>query len=97
MSRETLADESTLFPVRRTPLYATSNFGAPGSNGSQGAVAFTAPNPPYGAMFTYHLKSTLRSRREQRQQAERTAARGARHLRRRGIHCGPRIGRMPSG
>jgi hypothetical protein len=80
MTRATLADESTLFPVRRTPLYAVSNFGAPGNNGSQGAGAFTAPNPPFGAMFTYYLRTTLRSRHEQRQQAERVLARRGRDV-----------------
>jgi photosystem II stability/assembly factor-like uncharacterized protein len=80
ITRETLADESTLFPVRRTPLYAPSNFGVPGSTGSQGGFAFTAPNPAFGAMFTYYLKSTLRGRREQRQQAERAASRQGRDV-----------------
>jgi hypothetical protein len=61
--------------VRRTPLYAPSNALSPGNNGSQGSGFFTAPNPPYGATFTYYLKSQVRSRREQRQQAERAAAR----------------------
>ena len=72
---KTLADEATLFPVRRTPLYAPSNTLSPGSNGSQGSGAFTAPNPPFGAVFTYYLKSPIRSRRELRQQAERVASR----------------------
>ena len=80
MTRETLAQDATLFPVRRTPLYTPSNFGAPGSNGSQGGGAFAASNPPFGAMFTYYLKSTLRSRREQRQQAERAASRQGRDV-----------------
>jgi hypothetical protein len=77
---KTLADESALFPVRRTPLYAPSNFVTPGSNGSQGANVYTAPNPPYGAMVTYFLRNTIRSRREQRQLAERAAARQGRDV-----------------
>ena len=80
MTRETLAEESALLPVRRTPLYAPSNALSPGSNGSQGSGFFTAPNPPYGAVFTYYLKNQLRSRREQRQQAERAAARQGRDV-----------------
>ena len=80
LTRETLAEQATLFPVRRTPLYAPSNFGVPGANGSHGGLAFTASNPPFGAMFTYYLKSTLRSRREQRQQADRAAARQGRDV-----------------
>jgi photosystem II stability/assembly factor-like uncharacterized protein len=80
MSRETLAEEATLFPVRRTPLYSPSNFGVPGANGSQGSGAFAAANPPFGATFTYYLKNQIRSRREQRQQAERAAARQGRDV-----------------
>src|SRR5690348_7230726 len=80
ITRETLAEDGLLFPVRRTPLYAQSTFGAPGSNGSHGSGMFTAANPPYGAMFTYYLKSTIRSRRELRQQAERAAARQGRDV-----------------
>jgi photosystem II stability/assembly factor-like uncharacterized protein len=80
LTAKTLADESALFPVRRTPLYVPSNFVTPGSNGSQGSDVYTAPNPPYGAMFTYYLRSTIRSRREQRQLAERTAARQGRDI-----------------
>src|SRR4029079_1539911 len=76
----TLADESALFPVRRTPLYAPSNFVTPGSNGSQGSDVYTAPNPPYGAMFTYYLRNTIRTRREQRQLAERATARQGRDV-----------------
>src|SRR5262249_16307652 len=34
-----------------------------------------APNPPYGATITYYLKDPIRSKRQQRQQAEREAAR----------------------
>ena len=80
MTSETLADAAALFPVRRAPLYAPSNFGAPGGNGSQGSGSYIASNPPFGAMFTYYLKSTIRSRREQRQQAERAAARQGRDV-----------------
>jgi hypothetical protein len=80
MTRQTLAEESALFPVRRTPLYAPSNFVTPGANGSQGSDVYTAPNPPYGAMFTYFLKSTIHSRREERQLAERTATRQGRDI-----------------
>jgi hypothetical protein len=44
-------------------------------SGSQGASFFTSPNPPYGATITYYLKEPIRTKRQQRQQAEREAAR----------------------
>jgi len=77
---QTLAADATLFPVRRTPLYVPANTLSPGSNGSQGTNFFTAQNPTYGAVFTYYLRNQLRSRRDQRQQAERGAARQGRDI-----------------
>lgn len=37
----------------------------------QGASAFTAPNPPVGATFTYYLKNEYKSRKDLRKEAER--------------------------
>ena len=70
-----LAQDAALLPVRRAPMYTQSNLFAPGSTGWQGGDIFTASNPPFGATFTYTLKSEIRTRRAQRQAAERTAAR----------------------
>ncbi|MEJ2085382.1 MAG: hypothetical protein P8Y44_06855, partial [Acidobacteriota bacterium] len=36
----------------------------------QGDAFFTAPNPPFGAVFTYHLAQTLEERRESRRGRE---------------------------
>jgi hypothetical protein len=80
MTRETLAEEAALLPVRRTPLYGPAATLSAGSNGSQGSNAFAAPNPQYGAVFTYYLRNQIRSRRELRQQAERAAARQGRDV-----------------
>jgi hypothetical protein len=38
--------------------------------GSQGHSYYRAPNPPFGAVFTYYLKDGLQSREEIRQEAE---------------------------
>jgi hypothetical protein len=70
-----LASEGALFPVRRTPLYVPSSAFAGGVAGWLGGSFFQTPNPPFGATFTYSLKSDVRSRRAQRQAAERAAAR----------------------
>jgi len=70
-----LASEGALFPVRRTPLYVPSSVFAGGVAGWLGGSFFQTPNPPFGATFTYSLKSDLRTRRAQRQAAERTTAR----------------------
>ncbi len=70
-----LASDAALLPVRRVPLYLQSNVFAGGVNGWAGGGFWEAPNPPFGATFTYFLKSDLRTRRAQRQLAERTTAR----------------------
>ena len=37
-----------------------------------GDAFFTAPNPPFGAAFTYYLKESLRTRKQQRQETEKS-------------------------
>jgi photosystem II stability/assembly factor-like uncharacterized protein len=69
---ETLAQESNLFPVKNALMYVRSSVNL---SGSQGASFFTAPNPPYGATITYYMKEPIRTKRQQRQQAEAQAAR----------------------
>lgn len=69
---ETLAQESQLFPAPDALMYVRSNINL---SGSQGASFFTAPNPPYGATITYYVKDRIQTKRQQRQQAEREAAR----------------------
>ncbi len=69
---DVLAQESNLFQVKDALMYVRS---AINLAGSQGASFYTAPNPPYGATITYYLKDALRTKRQQRQQAEREAVR----------------------
>lgn len=67
---ERLAEEASLFPVRRAPAYAPgSPIGGKG-NGFLGETHFHAPDPPFGAVFTYHLAEKLQTRKERRQEAE---------------------------
>ncbi len=63
-------NEATLFPTRDADLFVErAQYGLPGKS-FQGGSFFTAPNPPFGAVFTYYLKEELKSRRKQRQEAE---------------------------
>ena len=39
----------------------------------QGESLYTAPNPPFGAVFTYYLKDELKTRKKARQDAEKEA------------------------
>src|SRR6266849_2840005 len=62
MSPAIAANETALFPPRDAELYVErAQFGLPGKS-FQGGAFFTAPNPPFGAVFTYYLKDELKSR-----------------------------------
>ena len=64
---------SMTFPVKRTyGFIPASPLGGRGK-GSLGEAFFTAPNPPFGAVVTYYLKEGTRTRKQQRQAAERDA------------------------
>ena len=66
----TLKEPAVIFPVKTARIHSfTSALGYRGS-GFQGAGFFTAPNPPYGAVFTYRLREGLETLKEQRQAAE---------------------------
>jgi photosystem II stability/assembly factor-like uncharacterized protein len=66
--------EASLFPVRDALLYIEGdkwNSGqALGTVGASGSAFFTAPNPPFGAVFTYYLRDGLKSSRDLRREAE---------------------------
>ncbi len=65
------AEAGHLFPVKPTWLYAEKSYYAYGPKGFMGASYFEAPNPAFGAVFTYHLSEGLKSLKEQRREAER--------------------------
>ncbi|MCA1622659.1 MAG: glycosyl hydrolase [Acidobacteria bacterium] len=70
ISTEALNKTSALFPVKDALMYIRSN--AP-FTGFQGASFYLAPNPPYGATFTYYLKDAPKTLKQKRQEAEREA------------------------
>jgi hypothetical protein len=73
INEQTLAQSAMLFPVKAAPLYVESSpLGLPGGS-FQGHNNFMAPNPPYGAVFTYYLKDAIESHRTQRQKVEAAA------------------------
>jgi hypothetical protein len=55
-----LAEEARLFPLRDAYAYNVTGF-APAGTAGIGPLSgnWTAPNPPYGAVFTYHVKQAL--------------------------------------
>ncbi len=70
VSEEVLAREAALFPVRQAWWYIERTPLGMGERADQGAGYFVAPNPPFGAVFTYHLAQDLRSREEARRERE---------------------------
>jgi photosystem II stability/assembly factor-like uncharacterized protein len=71
---ETLAAEATLFPVKRASMYVPATPIGWGEKGSMGDAYYTAPNPPFGAVFTAHLKEGYPTKRDLRRKEERKAA-----------------------
>jgi hypothetical protein len=72
---ETLRSECHLFPVRDALQYIpTRQYGGQGKAFLGGAF-YTADNPPFGATFTYHLKESIKTKKQKRRDAERAARR----------------------
>ncbi|HYL78231.1 MAG TPA: glycosyl hydrolase [Bryobacteraceae bacterium] len=72
---EMLKQESAVFPVRNALSYIPAQPLGSAGKGFQGEQFYSAPNPAFGADITYYLKDGLRTRRQERQQRERDAAR----------------------
>ncbi len=73
VTAEMLQNDTVLFPVRRAHWYVQRrplSCARTGCVDSQGHSYFIAPNPAFGANFTYYLPEQLRSLQEQRQEAE---------------------------
>ena len=69
VDEQLLEQDAHIFPVKDALLYMEQERGRE----YQGASYFWADNPPYGAVFTYHLKDPIRTLEEQRQAAEQEA------------------------
>jgi photosystem II stability/assembly factor-like uncharacterized protein len=71
---DTLQQSALLFPVKDALMYLERRpLGVP-NKGFQGDAYFSSPNSPFGATFTYYLKEKLKTKKEQRQDAEKDAA-----------------------
>ncbi|MCE7995440.1 MAG: glycosyl hydrolase [Roseivirga sp.] len=71
VSKEQLAQEATLFKPRKALWYIPRShldFDTP--KGSLGSQLYMAPNPDFGAVFTYYLKDDLHSKKAKRQATE---------------------------
>ncbi len=69
----TVEKDAELFDLRAAKMYIEAAPGGEPGPGFRGASFFTAPNPPFGAVFTYHLKEGLTSKEKQRWKSEKEA------------------------
>ena len=76
-----LSAAATLFPVRDAVMFVpTQQYGMPGQ-AFQGEMLYSAANPPYGAVFTYHLKDGLKTLKQKRTEAEKAAEKAGQAIR----------------
>lgn len=70
LTAKSLKSESLLFPTRKAWWYIERQQLGLSEKGSQGASFYAAPNPEFGATFTYYLKDDIKSLKAQRQAKE---------------------------
>ncbi|HXM70045.1 MAG TPA: glycosyl hydrolase, partial [Thermoanaerobaculia bacterium] len=68
-----LEQPAVLFPVKKTEMYVEIAPLGGYRKGFLGASVYAAPNPPYGAVFTYYLKDEIQDRKQRRHEAEEKA------------------------
>jgi photosystem II stability/assembly factor-like uncharacterized protein len=68
-----LEDEAQLFPVKDASMYIESQPIGGGGKGFLGDDLYMAPNPPFGAVITYYLKDSMKTRLESRLEREKKA------------------------
>jgi photosystem II stability/assembly factor-like uncharacterized protein len=69
-----LQREAALLPVKSALMYVPARPLGGRDKAYQGTAFYTAPNPPFGAVFTYYLKDEMKSRRKLRHEAEKGTA-----------------------
>jgi photosystem II stability/assembly factor-like uncharacterized protein len=67
---EELAKEAALFPVKTALQYVPLRPIDSDGKGCLGDAFYLAPNPPFGAVFTYYLRDGVKSGAEARREAE---------------------------
>lgn len=70
-SSELFAKDAHIFPIRTALNYVPrSRLGGTDGKGWSGVDYYAAPNPPFGAIITYHIKEKLKTKKELRQEDE---------------------------
>ncbi len=73
VSEETLNEECVLFPVKKALMYIERCPLDLEGKAFLGDGIYLAPNPPFGAVFTYYLREPLKTSAETRRDAEKKA------------------------
>lgn len=74
LKADTLNADFLDFPLRDASLYNEAQPYGDRGKAHMGMQFYTAENPPFGATFTYYLKEKIKTKKEQRQDAEKDAA-----------------------
>ncbi len=70
MKKDNLKQDAYIFPVKDAVMYIEAQpFAFPGV-GFMGASFYAAPNPDFGAVFTYYLKDEIKSLKDKRRDEE---------------------------
>jgi photosystem II stability/assembly factor-like uncharacterized protein len=69
-----LQKNALLFPVKKALAYIPQTPIGSSGKGTFGEAYFVAPNPPFGAVFTYYLKDGLKTGAKARRDAEKAKA-----------------------
>ncbi|MES2837061.1 MAG: glycosyl hydrolase [Bacteroidota bacterium] len=70
LSKEVVEKPAHIFPVKEALMFMESSPLGHRGKSFQGESFFTASNPPVGAVFTYYLKETSKTAKQQRQERE---------------------------
>jgi photosystem II stability/assembly factor-like uncharacterized protein len=70
ISAEIMEQDAVMFPVRTAPWYIQRRPLGDDGHASQGGAYFVADNPPFGAVFTYHLSEGLETLEDRRRETE---------------------------
>lgn len=70
LSDKQMQQEATLFSTRKAWWYVPRSHLGFSKKGDQGASHYVADNPDFGAVFTYYLKESLKTKKEVRSEKE---------------------------
>ncbi len=80
VSESMALEDARLFPVKKAQMYIQDRPLAGSEKAFQGASFYVAPNPKFGATFTYYLRDDLKTRAKQRQKKEAELAKAGKDI-----------------